>query len=408
MTPTELRSLAAGLELAMRESGKRERPTIQVTDDGVGQHPSDFASTLLSLNEDNKVNLPYTMGTFGQGGSATLSFSKFVLYCSRRHPELLKGCQEDRVGFTIAFLEETDPNTSKWPRYVWLVKDDNTAIDLPPEAFPELKHGTRLTHIEYDAQGLKAAFTTQMWQFLNNSLFSPVLPFILSGDRTKDEREAGSRVILGNSARLSRTDRARGDIKIVAEDTHRIELGPYGSVDASWWVLGRSAESTPKSDPAKSYVDPQTAVVVTLHGQRQAAHPRIWLKDTTKLPFLYRNMIVNINTNGLNGSGRREFYASTRERERRSDLSKAVFDQVAELIRGDSDLKHLNYLERERQLVESSRAANEKVKKRLGKFVKTKLKNQYRPGSQGQGTRWIRWGGRRRHRPWREARQEPW
>ena len=129
---------------------------------------------------------------------------------------------------------------------------------------------------------------------------------------------------------------------------------------------------------------------MTLHGQRQATQRRTWLKDTTKLPFLYKQMIVNINTNDLNGLGRRLVYASTRERARQSDLSRRIFDEVAQLIREDETLKQLNHEARERRLAESSRAANEKVQKRLSQFIKTRLRDTSRSsgrnaGRKGQG-----------------------
>jgi hypothetical protein len=386
LTETERREIAKGLVIGMHESGVKKRPTIRVTDTGVGQHPSVFSKTLLSLNEDNKANIGYTMGTFGQGGSATLSFSNYTVFCSRRHPELLGPGEADRVGFTVAYEEDTDPDTTSMPWYVWLVKEDGSPLDLPVDAFPDLEYGTRISHVEYDVQGLVGQFTTQMWQFLNNGLFDPVLPFILEGDRTAPEVKAGSRVMLGNAARLSRVDRARGDIEIAAEDTHEITLKGYGSVTASWWVLARPAGSTSKSGPAESYASAGDAVVMTLHGQRQATKPRTWLKDTTKLPFLYKDMIVCINTNGLNGAGRRELYTSTRERERKSDLSAQIFSDVADLIREDVDLKRLNHLARERRLAQAATAANEKIQKRLGKFVKTKLKERFKSGSSGKGT----------------------
>ena len=414
MTDKERRDLAGGLVVGLHKSGNTKRPTVRVTDTGTGQHPSVFSDTLLSLNESNKVNLEYTMGTFGQGGSTTLGFSEFVIFSSRRHPNLLAPGQSDRVGFTVAYEEDTDPNTAKWPRYVWLVNEDGSALHLPADAFPAMNHGTRITHIEYDAQRLRAQFTTQMWQFLNNALFEPVLPFILEGDRTAKERQAGSRVILGNAARLSRVDRARGEIRIAAEDTHQIVLREFGTVEASWWVLARPQESTSRSAPAESYADANTAVLMTLHGQRQATKPRTWLKNTAKLPFLYKNMIVNINTNGLNGAGRRQVYASTRERARQTDLSRQIFDEVMELIRGDDDLKRLNHQERERRLAEASRVANERVQKRLQKFINTKLRERFKAGGSGKGSdppgqaggRGTQPGKRRGKKKRRGARQE--
>ena len=382
MSMGERRLLGEKLKIGMHESGERKRPTIRVTDYGIGQHPSKFSKTLLSLNEENKVGKYYTMGTYGQGGSTTLGFSKYVILCSRRHPDLLEQEESDSIGFTVAYEEDTDPETSKLPRYVWLVDEGGSPFRLPVDAVPELNHGTRITHIEYDCQGLEGQFTTQMWQFLNNALFDPALPFILEGDRTPHERDAGSRVILGNGVRLSHVDRARGDLEVAAHDAHKIMLQEYGSVTAKWWVLDRPEGSSSMSDPVDSYAKADSAVVMTLHGQRQATQRRTWLKDTTKLPFLYKQMIVNINTNDLNGLGRRLVYASTRERARQSDLSRRIFEEVAQLIREDETLRHLNYEARERRLAESSKAANERVQKRLNRFIKTRLKDSSRTGDQ--------------------------
>ena len=385
MSESERRSLGENLTISMRESGVPKRPSICITDLGIGQHPTQFSKTLLSLNETNKVGQYYTMGTFGQGGSTTLGFSNYAILCSRRHPDLLEDGEPDSVGFTLAYEEDTDPNTSKLPRYVWIVDESGLPFQLPTEAFPELEHGTRVMHIEYDCQGLEGQFTTQMWQFLNNALFDPVLPFVLEGDRTPNERLARSRVILGNHVRLSHVDRAKGDLAVAAHDAHKIMLQEYGSVTAKWWVLERPVGSTSRSDPVDSYAKPDSAVVMTLHGQRQATQRRTWLKDTTKLPFLYKQMIVNINTNDLNGLGRRLVYASTRERARQSDLSRRIFDEVAQLIREDETLKQLNHEARERRLAESSRAANEKVQKRLSQFIKTRLRDTSRPGGRDAG-----------------------
>ncbi len=219
MSDTERRKLAENLVLSLHESGVKRRPTVRVEDRGIGQHPSQFAKTLLSLNESNKVSKPYTMGTYGQGGSVTFGFSKYTVILSRRHPLLLDSGQDDVVGWTIVYEEQTDPTKNILPRYVWVVRPDGTPFTLPAYLFPDLEHGVRVTHVEYDVQNLQGPFTTQMWQFLHAALFEPVLPFIVTGDRAGDpKRKDGtpdSRVITGNAARLANVEGARGAIELV-------------------------------------------------------------------------------------------------------------------------------------------------------------------------------------------------
>ena len=392
MTETERRKLASNLIVSMHESGMAKRPTVRVEDHGIGQHPSNFATTLLSLNESNKVGKPYTMGTYGQGGSVTLGFSEWTIVVSRRHPSLLEG-QEDLIGWTVAFEEATDPAKNVLPRYVWLAKPDGTPFTLSPKLIPELAHGTSITHVRYDVQSLTGPFTTQMWQFLHGALFDPVLPFLLTGDRKNDPRKTSGgvddRVVIGNAARLANVNKARSDLVLGAYDSHDIDLGPeYGSVEISWWALVRPETSTSKTDPAASYVQANNAVSLTLHGQRQDAERRSWIKDKALLPHLYKNMVVHIDANGLRPIGRRELFASTRERATESELRRLIYDTLADLLKTDPELKRLNHAEKERLLRRSTAATNEKIRKRLGKFIKTKLKGISKPHGpkSGDGT----------------------
>jgi hypothetical protein len=393
MTDAERRSLADRLVICMHESGVRRRPTVSIQDSGMGQHPSKMAQTLLSLNENNKVGKPYTMGTYGQGGSVTFGFSPYTVIMTRRHPELLEPGQEDVVGWTVVYEEQTDPTLNIMSRYVWLVQADGSPFTLPASLFPDFDHGVRVTHVEYDVQSLQGPFTTQMWQFLHAALFEPVLPFLVTGDRDGDPKKTGgqpdSRVVIGNAARLANVANAKGDLELGAHDSFKIELGAqYGSVTADYWALVRPAGSSSSGDPAASYVDASSAVSLTLHGQRQDAERRSWIKDRARLPFLYKGIVVHINANNLLPNGRRELFASTRERATESELRRLIYARVAEELRTSDELKALNHAEKERMLQRSTAATNEKVRKRLGKFIKQKLEGVFKPtgGKQGSGT----------------------
>jgi hypothetical protein len=391
MTDAERRALAGQLVISLHESGVKRRPTVRVEDRGIGQHPSMFGKTLLSLNESNKVGKPYTMGTYGQGGSVTFGFSRYTLILSRRHPDLLDEGQGDLVGWTIVYEEQTDPSKNILPRYVWVVEPDGSPFTLPAALFPDFPHGVRVTHVEYDVQALQGPFTTQTWQFLHAALFEPVLPFIVTGDRSNDPKKKDgspdSRVVIGNAARLDNIASARGDLELGAYDSHLIELGEeYGTVTVDWWALTRPEGSTSKSDPAGSYVDANSAVSLTLHGQRQDAERRTWIKDRAKMPFLYKNMVVHINANNLRPLGRRELFASTRERATESELRKLIYERVSDLIRTNEALKALNHQEKERLLKRSTAATNDKVRKRLGKFITSKLAGTSKPAGSGKGS----------------------
>lgn len=384
MTGTERRALGERLKVWLDESGDNKRPTVVVEDQGIGQSPCDFPKTLLSLNESNKVGQPWTMGTYGQGGAVTYGFSRATIVLSRRHPDF-RSEDADRVGWTIVREYETDPALDILPSYKYVVGLDNEVLELPPDLFPDFEHGTRIVHIAYDLQGWAGPFTTGLWQFFHSALFDPVIPFLITGKRKK-EKSYGSRIIIGNAARLDRPepDRARGDLDVAHTDSVRLDLGvKLGSVTFNYWVIRRPADSDSSSDAAASYVRADSAVSMTLFGQRQDTESRVWIKDNAMLPFLYKNMVVQISADALLPVAKRELFASTRERATKSELRGTIYDRLASILRNDEELKRLNHEEKERLLARSTTASSEKVRKRLAKFIKTRLSNITRPGSGG-------------------------
>ena len=379
MTESERRLLGERLQVWLDESGVAKRPTVVIEDQGIGQSPERFPRTLLSLNDSNKVRQTWNMGTYGQGGSVTYGFSEATVITSRRHPDFRDGL-DDRVGWTVVMEYETDPTLQVMPSYRYLVGPDNEVLTFPPDLVPDLLHGTRISHVEYDLQGLHGPFTTAFWQFLHNALFDPVLPFMIAG-RRKKEPSYGSRIIIGNVARLSRTDKARGDIEIPHFDSVTIDLKEaFGSVTYNYWVVRRAEGSKTSDDAAASYVRPDSAVSMTLFGQRQDTESRQWINQNAMLPFLFKNMVVQVDADGLTPRAKREIFASTRERATKSDLRARIYEQLAFALRADEELKRLNHEEKERLLQRSTAASSEKVRQRLAKFIKSRLPNRTKVG----------------------------
>lgn len=393
MSTEARRELGEQIQVWLDESGDPKRPTVVVEDWGIGQAPARFPSTLVSLNEENKVQQAWNMGTYGQGGAVAFGFSEATIIISRRHPDFRDG-QPDRVGWTVVrrFL---DPTGQGLPNYRYVVDAAGNVPELDPGLFLDFEHGTRIIHIGYDLQGWTGPFTTGLWQFLHAALFEPVLPFLLTGKRKK-EREYGTRIIIGNAARLQ-AEKAGGDIEIKRRDSVKFDLGEgYGKGTFNYWVLSRPPQSDNTSEPAASYVRADSAVSMTLFGQRQDTLPRSWIKDNAKLPFLLKGMVVQVSTDGFTPVAKSELFASTRERATKSDLLSEIYERLAYVLRNDDELKRLNHEEQERLLARSTSAASEKVRRRLAKWVKTKLQDLTKPGGGGVGPGT---NGRRKPRP---------
>jgi hypothetical protein len=392
MSEMNRRDLGEKIRVSLEDSGVDLRPTVVITDLGIGQTGEALPQTILSLGESNKLSSLYLMGTYNQGGSASLSFSRATIIVSRRHPDLLDA-EEDRVAVTV--VEQRDDLSKKVANYEYLADAEGRIITLDPAIFPELTYGTRITHVEYDLQ-IKGPWTTQPYMFLQAALPSMPLPFVLGGTRLKPKDPPGDRVILGNAARLDNAAKARGDIEVAHKDTHDIDLGDDGTVRIRYWVVRRPSGSTSSSDPTASYVEASNAISLSLNGQRQDFEARAWINSRAKLPFVYRSLIVQIEADGLSRQAKKELFASTRERARQSDVRTEIYDTLARVLRNDEELQRLNEEERERLLRKSSTEVNEKVRKKLSKFIKHVLKDTERPGSRnaaGSGVDRTRFGG---------------
>lgn len=383
MIAKERRQLAERLVVTFRSGDGSATPTIVVQDAGTGQTRNAVPGTLCSLNENNKIKQQWTMGTYGQGGSVTFGFCDATVIITRRHLDYLSG-EDDVVSWTIVQGHQYDD--AFMPTYEYLVGNDDQVFTMPAAYFPDLPHGTRIIHINYGWRGASQPVTTNPWQFFHAAIFDPVLPFVLAGDRTDSEVKNGNRVIIGNVARLQRPDEsaARGDIEIPHSDSYRVDLGPdNGHVLINYWVVSRPAGSISTTDPAASYVRADSAVCMTLFGQRQDVEPRSWIKERIKLPFLYKHLVVQISCDNLTARGKNSVFASTRERATRGDLHSKIFNEVIEAMSNDPELRRIEHELRDRLLAKSTSAASDKVRKRLRDFIKTKLKGITRPGKGG-------------------------
>lgn len=377
MTDAKRRKLAENISVSLHDSGIDRRPTVVVHDKGIGLTPEMAPDTILSLNDSNKLSKLYLMGTYNQGGSASLSFSKVTIVISRRHGNLLNG-YGDRIAFTI--IEQRDDSTKKVASYEYMSQPDGTIFGLSPSSLPKMTHGTRIIHIGFDLQ-IAGPWSTDPYYFLQAALPSLPLPYLFGGDRTKPWKDPNSdRPMIGNAARLNDWQKAKGDIEVPhLEDAYQ-DLGMYGKIRVRYWVVRRPLDSDKTSDALASYVQPKTAISISLNGQRQDTESRAWINARVKLPYLHKNLVVQIDADQLTQQAKKELFSSVRERARQSDVRNAIYERVAELLTDDDELRRLDDEERQRQLKRTTKTVNDKLRKRLSKWIKTAIKGEQKPG----------------------------
>jgi len=365
------RSIAESVSVILSESGVPKHPTLIIQDKGIGIEAQDFLKTVLSLNEQNKSGKNYTMGTFGQGGSSTFVFAQATIIISRKQKSL-RNNKNDEIAWTIV-KRYFDLEKMKLQNYSYFVPlNSESVFTIPAEEMPEMDYGTRIVHVAYNLQGANTVYTVGAYQFYNSAVFDPLFPFLVGGEGKSYKASSdttGDRVILGNATRLNSTNKAQSDLELVHHDEHEINLGKeYGLVKARYWVVSYPADSDQK-DPAASYVKAESAVSLTLFGQRQDQESRTWIKENSGLSFIHKNMVIQIEADGLTQLAKSQLFASTRERARKTEIRQTIYDELAQRLRDDNELKRLNNIEKERVLQRSTGVASDKLKKRLNDFV---------------------------------------
>jgi hypothetical protein len=403
MTEKERRGLAQNLVFMLEESGIKEHPTVIIEDHGVGQRSEEMPDGLLSLNRSNKLRKPWQQGAYGQGGSSTLRFCPYTLFISRKAPDLLQPGEADVVGWTLAYRDEGDPYKEALAVYRYWVNADNEVPVFDPGLLPDPDwQGTRIVHIGYDLTRYSQAYTqltTGAWGMVQSILFDPVLPFLVGGRRqidlnavnktaTADDDmsdlvvSAGdsTRVVLGNRTRLEAGPKTK-NLEIAwrgsaDRDLSKAYSKDYGRLRIKYWVVRRPADSTSKSDPTAAYVTADAAVTVTLSGQRHETERRSWLKDNLGLPYLAKNLIVQIDIDDLSPPAKRKLFSSSRERMVDGPMKDLLYDETIAALKNDDELRRLEHEMRERAMSKGAEEVADRVRNKLAKFVNTFLKNK--------------------------------
>jgi hypothetical protein len=410
----ERRQLAANVAIMLEESGEKQRPTIIVEDRGIGQHPLEMPDGLLSLNRSNKLRKPWQHGSYGQGGSATLRFAPFTLFISRKEPSLLAEAQPDVVGWTIAYRDEGDPYKEALPVYKYLVESDSAIPTFEPSLLPNSEwHGTRVVHISYDLSRYSQAFTqlkNGIWGMFHALLFDPVLPFLVGGRRQIDLDVAAkkgavadddmsdfvvaegdpTRVISGNRIRLNAGPKGK-DPEIAwrgadVRDLTKAYDRDLGKLRISYWVVRRPLSSSRKTDPTLGYVAADSAVTVTLNGQRHGAERRGWLKDNLGLPYLAKNLIVQVDIDDLSPPARRQLFSSSREQMVDGPMKALIYSETIASLSADNELRNLENEMRDRAMAKGAEQVGEHVRKKLERFINTFLKDKTKKVQVAEGT----------------------
>lgn len=332
--------------VAINDSTKSNRPTIDVVDQGSGISGEKFADTILSIHKGNKstTDKNYLIGAFGQGGSTSLPFSFATIIISKK---------DSKVFFTI--VKKCLFSDMKMDTYMYLTPNRQISIVDVDEFnyesdyindFIKSESGTfvRLIDMEISREYRvnDASKPGMLGDYINTELYNVSIPIKVIENRADfaDNVHKQNRYSYGSNNKMMTWDYAKkeyfGTISI-EHNSNEYKINYY-------FILPSNEEEWAKDSKCKEifrqinvHMDP---IIYTVNGQYISSEKFTRLKNAG-LSFLQYRLLVDINLDVL-GKDKYRFFTTDRSRIQESDLTKGFLDKVIEALQNEKTIVDMN------------------------------------------------------------------
>jgi hypothetical protein len=353
LKPPDRAKLAEMVQLVA--TGSRTEPCYTIIDQGEGQRPCDFPSTLCSLVKTNKLRIRFVQGKFNMGGSGVLAFCgqrNLQLILSRRNPRLVEGgdtLAESGWGWTVIRRREPDGGR-KSSHYEYLSPGhgvpcfEGKALPVRPtrdSAFGGLLEWGCLVKLYNYQSEFPSAVTLDLNYELSRRLYQIPLPIRLYERRTGYAGHSLGTILTGMSVRIA-DDRSKA-IEEGFPDSGIVHVEGVGDVPVEVIAF--------KKGEGRSFLTPATAILFTVNGQVHGGLGRRFCsREPVGLDFLKNDLMVVLNCTEISARVREDLFMPSRDRLRECHVKRA-FEQALEAYLGDhAVLSRLNLERREAEL----------------------------------------------------------
>lgn len=356
----ERHTLAENLIVRLEEGEDRDSRTVDIIDRGIGLLPDEMADTILSINRSNKLQKFYLAGTYGQGGSSTLSYSKITLIASRRK-------NSNETGFTLACYHDLPADQFKSGYYAYLTLEGK--LLRAAEWSSDAPFGTLVRHFGFKLHKYSGSFgPNSLYGLLHQYLFDPVLPFWLENRVHKWRRAIGGARARLNGASDDPSDKTSRTTLSHKVDFFYIDLIDFGRIGLEYWVI--APKSAEHQKPTAGFVDPDKPIILTLNGQNQCELSRLIIRKLADLSFLQFRIIVHIKCDTLKPEAKRVLFTSTREQARDSIVLRRIQAEIVTVLREDDDLTRLNALAKASSVKQDNEEQSKYIRKEVSRLLK--------------------------------------
>ena len=319
------------VSICIRKSGNAETPTVDICDQGGGQHPDGFRRTFCSLHSSTKRRLPHTCGKYGMGMKSSFKFCKKFMIVSRPHSSNLEG-KKDEIGFTLIRGTHVDPDKVFCYQYLCDKNGEIIRLDLPKE---ELSHGTTIRMFDYDLKGHHGKLSSphnSLYSLMNAYVIDPPINIQMVDMRTSKRKTSRFRGLL-YGLRNPKTPNAHEDsfvINVECENT-------TSKVVVYYFVLHEKA--SPR-DKMGTKVKAEQGITFSHNGQRHAAEHRSIFGKRFGLPTIAPRLAMVVDTSGLHPIACSQLYSSNRISATNSSMVyESILNAIEAHVASDTDLK---------------------------------------------------------------------
>jgi hypothetical protein len=384
---------ALSRSITVAATGRRQRPSLTISDDGEGVTPSGMPKTILSLHEGNKEQIPFVQGKFNMGGSGVLEFCgidhNVELVLSRRNPELLTAnaaTEDKKWSFTVIRREDPPPDSPRSSRFTYLAPGpadanghgtlltfDNPTMPIFPDknvAYArEAAWGTLFKMYEYGTRAVTNMMLEDgLLMKLRLLLPEPALPIRFHECRDYKGHSGSFDTSMPGLIYTLEHDRKNPKRQNV-EWFDKFDIDIDGQRFTTRIYLFRKAGKDEKKNPAESYRRDE-GIVFTYNGQAQAILSKdFFRRKRVKQDYLWNSLLVFVDCSEIGVRPHEKLFMPNRENLRDGTLKSRLVAELEDKLRHHKELEQIAIARRKTELSESP-----EVSETFEKFVEEMVK----------------------------------
>lgn len=355
MLPEERNEQAKKITLAATGAKPPGKPSISIVDEGEGQTPEQIPHTFMSLNDSNKLRVPFVQGRYNMGGTGALRFcgkNKMQLIVTRRNPAIASGDHQDdgKWGFTVARREKPKggdrrsvyrylaPMGADDKRQGGVLRFTSESLPLKPKGnepyVDELRHGSLVKLYEYKYPSRSHILRRDgLLRQVDVRLPSPALPIMFHECRNfRGHAGSFNTPCTGLSVRLS--DNKDGNVEDIFHDSLTIE-GQEFSI--RYYVF--------KEGKTKTYLNKSGGVLFLVNGQVQGElSAGFYRRNKISFDYIADSLLACVDCSKLDPVSHEELFMTNRENlAMDADFTANVITELEKKVSESGPLNSANY-----------------------------------------------------------------